>query len=167
MLRQFVEALSPSNFVLTNPEVLQATIESGGENLVRGLGNLLDDLERSDGRLRVKTVDADAFTLGENIGDLGGLSIAYEAYHLALGDRPAPVIDRLTGDQRLFIGWAQVWARKFRDEALIERIKSDPHSPSEYRANGTLENVPAFHKAFNTRAGDGMWKDPEDRVQIW
>lgn len=106
-------------------------------------------------------------TLGENIGDLGGLSIAYEAYHLALGDRPAPVIDRLTGDQRLFIGWAQVWARKFRDEALIERIKSDPHSPSEYRANGTLENVPAFHKAFNTRAGDGMWKDPEDRVQIW
>ena len=106
-------------------------------------------------------------TLGENIGDLGGLSIAYEAYHLALDGRPAPVIDRLTGDQRLFIGWGQVWARKFRDEALIERVKSDPHSPSEYRANGTLENVPAFHQAFNTRPGDGMWKDPEDRVQIW
>lgn len=106
-------------------------------------------------------------TLGENIGDLGGLSIAYEAYKLALNGRPAPVLDRYTGEQRLFIGWAQVWARKYREEALIERIKSDPHSPSEYRANGTLENVPAFHEAFNTRPGDGMWKAPEDRVQIW
>lgn len=106
-------------------------------------------------------------TLGENIGDLGGLSIAYEAYKLALNGRPAPVLDRYTGEQRLFIGWAQVWARKYREEALIERIKSDPHSPSEYRANGTLENIPAFHEAFNTRPGDGMWKAPEDRVQIW
>lgn len=106
-------------------------------------------------------------TLGENIGDLGGLSIAYEAYKLALNGRPAPVLDRYTGEQRLFIGWAQVWARKYREEALIERIKSDPHSPSEYRANGTLENIPAFHEAFNTRPGDRMWKAPEDRVQIW
>lgn len=106
-------------------------------------------------------------TLGENIGDLGGMSIAHEAYKLALDGRPAPVIDRYTGEQRLFIGWAQVWARKYREEALIERIKSDPHSPSEYRANGTLENIPAFHNAFNTRPGDGMWKAPEDRVQIW
>ena len=77
------------------------------------------------------------------------------------------MLDRYTGEQRLFIGWAQVWARKYREEALIERIKSDPHSPSEYRANGTLENIPAFHEAFNTRPGDGMWKAPEDRVQIW
>ena len=106
-------------------------------------------------------------TLGENIGDLGGITIAYEAYKLSLEGKPAPVIDGFTGTQRVMIGWAQVWRRLYRDEALIERVKTDPHSPSEYRANGALVNVPAFHEAFNTRPGDAMWRAPEERVQIW
>ena len=106
-------------------------------------------------------------TLGENIGDLGGITIAYEAYKLSLNGQPAPVIDGFTGPQRVMIGWAQVWRRLFREEALIERVKTDPHAPSEFRANGALVNLPAFHEAFNTRPGDKMWKAPEERVQIW
>ena len=106
-------------------------------------------------------------TLGENIGDLGGITIAYEAYKLSLDGQPAPVIDGFTGTQRVMIGWAQVWRRLYREEALIERVKTDPHSPSEFRANGALVNMPAFHEAFNTQPGDAMWKAPEDRVQIW
>ena len=106
-------------------------------------------------------------TLGENIGDLGGITIAYEAYKLSLEGQPAPVIDGFTGTQRVMIGWAQVWRRLYREEALIERVKTDPHSPSEFRANGALVNMPAFHEAFNTKPGDAMWKAPEERVQIW
>lgn len=106
-------------------------------------------------------------TLGENIGDLGGITIAAEAYKLSLDGQPAPVIDGFTGPQRVMIGWAQVWRRLYREEALIERVKTDPHSPSEFRANGALVNLPAFHEAFNTQPGDKMWKAPEDRVQIW
>ena len=77
------------------------------------------------------------------------------------------MIDGFTGTQRVMIGWAQVWRRLYREEALIERVKTDPHSPSEFRANGALVNLPAFHEAFNTQPGDAMWKAPEDRVQIW
>ncbi|HET9680243.1 MAG TPA: M13-type metalloendopeptidase, partial [Gammaproteobacteria bacterium] len=108
-----------------------------------------------------------ALTIGENIGDLGGLSIAYEAWKLSRNGEPAPVIDGLTGKQRFFMGWAQVWARKYRKEELINRLKTDPHAPSEFRANGVVSNMPAFYKAFNVQPGDGMYIPPEERVKIW
>ncbi len=107
------------------------------------------------------------FTLGENIGDLGGLTIAYKAYRLSLNGKEAPVIDGLTGDQRFFMGWAQVWARKYRDEELLKRISTDSHSPSEYRANGIVRNMPAFYQAFNVKEADKLYMPPEKRVKIW
>ena len=108
-----------------------------------------------------------ALTVGENIGDLGGLSIAYKAYHLSLEGRAAPTIDGFTGDQRFFLGWAQAWARKYRDEELMKRLKNDPHSPSEYRVNGTVVNVPAFYDAFGVTPQDRMYRPAEKRVKIW
>ena len=107
------------------------------------------------------------FTLGENIADLGGLTMAYKAWVLSLGGKPAQVIDGLTGAQRLFAGWAQVWRRNYRQENLLNRIKTDPHSPSEFRANGTPVNVPAFHEAFGTKPGDKMYRAAADQVRIW
>ena len=106
-------------------------------------------------------------TLGENIGDLGGLTIAHRAYKLSTKDKEDMVIDGLSGEQRFFMGWAQVWAYKFRDEALSNRIKTDPHSPAPYRGNGTLMNMPEFMDAYGVKAGDGMYRKPEDRVKIW
>jgi putative endopeptidase len=107
------------------------------------------------------------FTLGENIGDLGGLSMAYHAYKLSLGGKPAPVIDGLTGDQRFFLSWAQVWKRKTRDEALLSLLKSDPHSPGRYRVNGVVRNMDEWYSAFDIKEGDAMYLAPEDRVSIW
>ena len=107
------------------------------------------------------------FTLGENIGDLAGLTIAYDAYRLSLGGKPAPVIDGMTGDQRFFFGWAQVWARKHREADLKNRLLTDPHSPAEYRVNGTVRNVPAFYAAFGVKEGDKMYLPPEKRVKLW
>ncbi|MCP4046295.1 MAG: M13 family metallopeptidase, partial [Gammaproteobacteria bacterium] len=95
------------------------------------------------------------FTSGENIGDLGGLSIAYLAYQMSLDGKEAPVIDGLTGDQRLFLGWAQVWRSKARDEETKQRLTTDPHSPPKFRANGAVVNVPAFYTAFDVKEGDG------------
>ena len=106
-------------------------------------------------------------TLGENIGDLGGLTIAHRAYTISQKEHSSPEIDGLTGEQRFFMGWAQVWAYKFRDEALRSRIATDPHSPAPFRGNGTLMNMPEFMKAYNVKAGDGMYRAPEDRVKIW
>ncbi len=106
-------------------------------------------------------------TLGENIADLGGVTIAYEAYHRSLNGKPAPVIDGLSGDQRFFMGWAQVWKRKYRDSELRRRIFTDPHSPSEFRANGVLMNFSPFYKAFDVKPGDKMYKAPEERIVIW
>ena len=106
-------------------------------------------------------------TLGENIGDLSGLSVAYKAYRLALGGEPAPVIDGYTGDQRFFIGWAQVWARKYRDDELRKRLVTDPHSPSEYRTNGIVRNMPQFQQAFDVKPGDKLYLPPEQVVRIW
>ncbi|HEX6250037.1 MAG TPA: M13 family metallopeptidase [Gemmatimonadaceae bacterium] len=106
-------------------------------------------------------------TLGENIGDLSGLAVAYKAYKRSLGGREAPVIDGLTGDQRFFIGWAQVWRGLYREDALRRRVLTDSHSPNEYRTNQVLRNFDAFHAAFNTKPGDGMWLEPEKRVKIW
>ncbi len=107
------------------------------------------------------------FTLGENIGDLGGLTVSHKAYVLSLGGKEAPVIDGLTGDQRFFYGWSQVWARKYREENLLTRLKTDPHSPSEQRANGTPVNIPAFYSAFGVKEGDKMFKPEADRITIW
>lgn len=106
-------------------------------------------------------------TMGENIADLAGLSMAYRAYKLSLKGKEAPVIDGFTGDQRFFIGWAQGWARKYREDELRKRILTDPHSPSEYRTNAVVMNVDEFHKAFNTKPGDKMYRPPEERVRIW
>jgi predicted metalloendopeptidase len=108
-----------------------------------------------------------AFTMGENIGDLAGVTMAYRAYQLSLDGEQAPVIDGFTGDQRFFMGWAQIWRNLCRDDELRLRLKVDPHAPGEYRANGTLINIDAFHAAFGTQPGDGMWKAPEERVRIW
>ena len=107
------------------------------------------------------------FTSGENIGDLGGLSIAYLAYKMSLDGKEAPVIDGLTGDQRFFLGWAQVWRSKARDEETKRRLTVDPHSPPKFRANGAAVNVPAFYEAFDVKEGDGMYLPPEERVKIW
>jgi endothelin-converting enzyme/putative endopeptidase len=107
------------------------------------------------------------FTSGENIGDLGGLSIAYLAYKMSLNGEEAPVIDGLTGDQRFFLGWGQVWRIKARDEETKRRLTVDPHSPPRFRANGAAVNVPAFHEAFDVQPGDGMYLPPEERVKIW
>jgi len=107
------------------------------------------------------------FTSGENIGDLGGLSIAYLAYKMSLDGKEAPVIDGWTGDQRFFLGWAQVWRSKARDAEIKRRLTVDPHSPPKFRANGAAVNVPAFYAAFDVKEGDGMYLPPEKRVKIW
>ena len=107
------------------------------------------------------------FTLGENIGDVGGVSLAYRAYRMSLGGEEAPVIDGLTGDQRFFLAWAQVWQRKYRDDALIQRLSSDPHSPAEFRVNGVVRNFDAWYEAFDVQPEDAMYLPPEARVTIW
>jgi len=106
-------------------------------------------------------------TLGENIADNSGLAIAYKAYKLSLGGKPAPVIDGFTGEQRFYQGWAQAWRAKSRDAALIRQVTTDPHSPEEFRANGTLRNQPGFYDAFGVKKGDKMYLAPKDRVIIW
>ncbi len=107
------------------------------------------------------------FTLGENIGDLGGMAVAYEAYRMSLNGQDAPVIDGLTGDQRFFMGWGQVWRRLYREPELRKRLVQDPHSPSQYRANGIVSNMDAFYEAFDVQEGDPMYIAPEKRVRIW
>ncbi|NCT91727.1 peptidase M13 [Cellulomonas sp. APG4] len=119
----------------------------------------LDDVHRVNGEL----------TIGENIGDLGGLSIALAAYRIALG-RPldeAPVVDGLTGVQRVLLSWAQVWQSKGRDEEMIRRLATDPHSPNEFRCNGVVRNLDEFHDAFDVTPDDALYLAPEERVRIW
>ncbi len=106
-------------------------------------------------------------TLGENIGDLGGLNSAFTAYHLSLKDQPAPIIDGFTGDQRFFVGWAQVWLFKYRETELRKRLLTDPHSPAQYRANGIVSNLDAFYEAFGIKPDSPMSIAPEKRVRIW
>ncbi|MGI9233841.1 MAG: M13 family metallopeptidase, partial [Woeseiaceae bacterium] len=107
------------------------------------------------------------FTLGENIGDLGGISISLLAYKLSLNGDDAPVIDGLTGEQRVFLGYGQSWRAKAREEAQRVRIATDPHSPPKYRTNGVVRNVPEFYEAFNVQQGDALYLPPEERVKIW
>lgn len=108
-----------------------------------------------------------AFTVGENIGDLGGLSIALLAYKLSLGGKPAPVIDGLTGEQRVFFGWAQAWRTKSREAEAIRRLAVDPHSPPEFRCNGVIRNMDAFYEAFGVTEDDELYLEPSARVRIW
>lgn len=108
-----------------------------------------------------------AFTVGENIGDLGGLSIALLAYELSLAGEEPPVIDGLTGVQRVLFGWAQVWRTKSRDAEAIRRLATDPHSPPEFRCNGVIRNIDAFYDAFEVGADDALYLEPERRVRIW
>jgi len=106
-------------------------------------------------------------TLGENIADNAGLSIAYKAWRLSLDGKEPPVIDGMTGEQRFFYGFAQIWRSKLRDERLIEQLKAGVHAPGEFRANGTARNQPGFHDAFGVKPGDAMYLPPEQRVTIW
>ncbi len=109
-------------------------------------------------------------TMGENIGDLGGLQMAYAAYHRYLDQTSggvAPVIDGLTGDQRFFLAWAQVWQGKYRDDELRQRLETDPHSPPYYRINGVVRNLDAWYEAFGVTAEDDLYLAPEERVRIW
>ena len=106
-------------------------------------------------------------TLGENIGDLGGLTVAHEAYLLSLGGKPSPVIDGKSGDQRFFEGWAQVWRRNYREPELRKRLVTDPHSPSQYRTNGIVRNMDQWYAAYGIKPGDALYLKPEDRVKIW
>ena len=106
-------------------------------------------------------------TMGENIGDLGGVSMAYTAYKLSLNGQEAPVLDGLTGDQRFFLSWAQVWKAKYRDEALVNQLQADPHSPPRYRINGPLRNLNEWYQAFDVQPDDALYLKPEERVRIW
>lgn len=107
------------------------------------------------------------FTLGENIGDLGGITIGLLAYKMSLNGEEPPVIDGFTGIQRVFLGFSQVWRGKMRDERLRQQIATDPHSPAIYRANGPVRNVPEWYEAFDVQEGDALYVAPEDRVKIW
>ena len=149
-----------------------------------GAGNLRswwtdDDRKRFDAKTKVLVAQYAAFsplagyhvngelTLGENIADNSGLEIAYKAYHRSLGGRPAPVIDGTSGDERFFYGFAQAFRGKARDAVLLTQIKSDPHSPDEFRVNGAVRNHPAFYSTFGVKPGDAMYLPPEQRVSIW
>jgi putative endopeptidase len=106
-------------------------------------------------------------TLGENIGDQGGVLLALEAYRASLGGKPAPRIDGLTGDQRFFLGWAQNWRNKYRDDTLKMILASDVHSPDRFRVDGVLRNLDAWYQAFNVQPGDKLYIKPEDRARVW
>jgi putative endopeptidase len=106
-------------------------------------------------------------TMGENIADLGGILLALDAYHASLHGKPAPTIDGLTGDQRVFLGWAQVWREKDREDAVRQQVVSDPHSPPHFRVNGPLRNVDAWYAAFGIKPGDPMYLAPDQRARIW
>ena len=108
-----------------------------------------------------------ALTLGENIADLAGLAIAYKAYQLSLGGKPAPMLDGFTGDQRFFLSYAQSWREKIRDEQQIIYLKSDPHSPDKFRCNGVVVNQPPFYATFDVKPTDKMYLPPDKRVILW
>ena len=129
-----------------------------GKNLIEQYNNyqVLDDLH-INGNL----------TLGENIGDLSGLTIAYKAYKASLSGKEAPIIDGLTGDQRFFLGFTQIWRSKKVEKSIRNAIATDPHSPGEFRAIGSLSNMDEFYQAYDVKPGDAMYIAPEQRVKIW
>lgn len=131
------------------------------------LGNALADQYSALEPLPGVHVDG-KFTLGENIGDLGGVNAAFEGLQLYLKDNPRPeLIDGFTPEQRFFISWTTVWRTKARDEAIKNQVKTDPHSPGMYRAYVPIQNVDAFYDAFSIKKGDGMYIEPSKRVKIW
>ena len=105
--------------------------------------------------------------LGENIGDLGGLTVAHEAYRLSRGGKSASVLDGLSGEQRFFNGWAQVWRALMREQSLRNQVLTDPHSPAEYRVNGVVRNMDARYEAFDVKPGDKLYLAPDQRIRIW
>jgi putative endopeptidase len=108
-----------------------------------------------------------ALTMGENIADLGGLTLALDAYHTSLHGKPAPVLDGYTGDQRVFLGWAQAWRGKVRDDAVRRQVVSDPHSPRQFRVNGVVHNIDAWYELFGVKPGEKLYVAPAERVHIW
>ena len=108
-----------------------------------------------------------ALTMGENIADYAGLQVAFDAYHRSLGGKPAPVIDGLTGDQRLFLGFAQAFRGKQREDSLREQVSGNPHSPDRFRVLGPLPNIDAWYAAFAVKPGDKMYIPPDKRARIW
>ena len=108
-----------------------------------------------------------ALTIGENIGDLGGLAIAFKAYQISLAGKPSPVIEGMSGEKRLMLSWAQVWRAKVRPEEMRRRIATDPHSPAEFRCNQILKNFTPFYEEFGVTDKDGLWLEEQSRVQIW
>jgi predicted metalloendopeptidase len=108
-----------------------------------------------------------ALTLGENVADNSGLAVAVKSYRAALGGKTAPELDGYSGEQRLFLAFAQVWKSKIRDAASIERLKTDPHSPGRFRTNGAVRNQTAFDEAFDVKPGDGMYLPPDQRISLW
>ena len=106
-------------------------------------------------------------TLGENIADLGGLTISYYAYKRSLNGKEGPIIDGLTADQRFFLAWAHGWCVKFRPEALRKQVLTNEHAPGNFRVNGPMSNMKEFYDAFNVKEGDKMYRKPEDRAVIW
>jgi putative endopeptidase len=105
--------------------------------------------------------------MGENIADLGGLTLALDAYHASLNGKPAPVIDGLTGDQRVFLGWAQAWCGKARDDVVRKALVSDPHSPRKFRVDGVTRNIDAWYVAFDVKPGEKFYLAPKERIHIW
>ena len=105
-------------------------------------------------------------TLGENIADLAGLTVAYDAYQRSLGGKLAKVIDGFTGDQRFFLGFAQVWRSKMRDQALLQQVTTDPHTPAFLRPT-VVRNLDSWYKAFGVKAGQNLYLAPQDRIRIW
>ncbi len=113
-----------------------------------------------------KTVNGQ-LTLGENIADLSGLAIAFKAYQISLEGQESPTIAGWSGNQRVFLGWSQVWRRKYREAEMVRRLLTDSHSPSSFRANGPVTNIDAFYEAFEVQNGDKLYKAPADRIKIW
>jgi putative endopeptidase len=149
-----------------------------------GAGNLRDwwtaqDVQRFTARTQALAAQYSAYeplpeehingelTLGENIADLSGLTVAMRAYHLSLGGRTAPTLDGFTGDQRFFLGFAQMWRGKVRDKNLRVQLLSDPHSPNEFRTNGVVSNLPEYYAAFDVKPADKLFREPDQRVKIW
>src|SRR6185312_1369034 len=106
-------------------------------------------------------------TMGENIADLGGLTVALDAYHTSLGGKPPPVVDGLTGDQRVLLGWAQAWRGKVTDDYVRKQVVSDPHSPRQFRVNGVVRNIDTWYAAFGVKPGEKLYVEPKQRVKIW
>ena len=141
-------------------------VDGRGPRQVRGEGAGLVEAVQRPTRLCPGVIVNGELTLGENIGDLSGVTVAYGAYIRSLDGAEAPVIDG-TGDQRFFLGYAQVWRTKWREARLREIILTDPHSPGEFRTNGVVSNMDEFYAAFGVKEGDKLWRPAAERVKIW